>query len=72
MQGIAEKPSFEEALQISRLLGDMFKSEIFKILRYQDQKVGLEIELADAINVLAKEGSVEHVMLKGKRFDCIR
>ena len=71
IQGIVEKPSFEEAPSNLASIGRyVFKSEIFKILRYQDQKVGLEIELADAINVLAKEGSVEHVMLKGKRFDC--
>ena len=27
IQGIVEKPSFEEALQISRLLGDMFLNQ---------------------------------------------
>ena len=71
IQGIVEKPSFEEAPSNLASIGRyVFKSEIFKILRQQDQKVGLEIELADAINVLAKEGSIEHVMLKGKRFDC--
>ena len=71
IQGIVEKPSFDEAPSNLASIGRyVFKSEIFKILRQQDQKVGLEIELADAINVLAKEGSIEHVMLKGKRFDC--
>jgi len=31
---------------------------------------GGEIQLADAINVHAQQGSVETVRLNGKRFDC--
>ena len=71
IQGIVEKPSFEEAPSNLASIGRyVFTSEIFKILKQQDQKAGSEIELAEAINVLAKAGSVEKVMLKGKRFDC--
>ena len=45
-------------------------AEIFDILENQTVGKGGEIQLADAINLLAKENKVEAVKLKGHRFDC--
>jgi UTP--glucose-1-phosphate uridylyltransferase len=44
--------------------------DIFDILRNQSAGAGGEIQLADAINTQAENGSVEAVKLDGRRFDC--
>ena len=44
--------------------------DIFDTLRGLCVGSGGEIQLADAINIRAKLGSVETVRLHGRRFDC--
>ena len=44
--------------------------DIFTTLRGLSAGAGGEIQLADAINIHAKQGEVETVRLKGRRFDC--
>ena len=45
-------------------------SDIFDTLRCLRAGSGGEIQLADAINIHARQGSVETVRLRGRRFDC--
>jgi UTP--glucose-1-phosphate uridylyltransferase len=44
--------------------------DIFETLRGLSAGSGGEIQLADAINIHAQQGSVEIVRLNGGRFDC--
>ena len=44
--------------------------DIFETLRSLSAGSGGEIQLADAINKHARQGSVETVRLNGRRFDC--
>ena len=44
--------------------------DIFETLRGLKVGSGGEIQLADAINIHAKQGSVETVRLNGRWFDC--
>ena len=44
--------------------------DIFDTLRGLKAGSGGEIQLADAINIHAQQGSVETVRLNGRRFDC--
>ena len=44
--------------------------EIFDKLRHQQPGYGGEIQLADSINTMAKNNSVEWLLLEGQRFDC--
>ena len=48
----------------------MLTPDIFDILRNQNAGSGGEIQLADAINTIAKKNNVEAVLLNGMRFDC--
>ena len=48
----------------------MSSPDIFDILRDISIGSGGEIQLADAINIQAKQGAVNTVILKGQRFDC--
>ena len=45
-------------------------SDISQTLRGLNAGSGGEIQLADAINIHAQQGSVETVRLNGRRFDC--
>ena len=45
-------------------------SDIFDVLKRLNPGTDGEIQLADAINDLAKQDKVEAVELDGKRFDC--
>ena len=71
ISGLIEKPLPAEAPSNLVSIGRyVLSSDIFKILRELPTGMGGELQLADAINIQAKKGSVETVKLKGKRFDC--
>ena len=69
--GLIEKPEYEFAPSNFASIGRyVLTPDIFEILRGIPPGSGGEIQLADAINIQAQNGSVEVVKLKGKRFDC--
>ena len=69
--GLIEKPDVSEAPSNLASIGALyFDPEIFETLRALRAGSGGEIQLADAINIHAKRGSVETVRLNGQRFDC--
>lgn len=71
VMGLVEKPKEEKAPSNLASIGRyLLTPEIFSILRDQKPGYGGEIQLADAINIMAGKGKVEHVSLKGKRYDC--
>ena len=71
VEGLVEKPEVNLAPSNSASIGRyVLTAEIFDILENQTVGKGGEIQLADAINLLAKENKVETVKLNGNRFDC--
>jgi UTP--glucose-1-phosphate uridylyltransferase len=71
VSGLYEKPSEKEAPSNLASIGRyVLTPDIFKILRLQKHGFGGEIQLADAINKIAKKNDVEAVLLNGTRFDC--
>ena len=69
--GIVEKPIFKMAPSNLASIGRyILQPEIFEIIRTQKPGIGGEIQLTDALNVLAKNGEIETVKMHGKRFDC--
>jgi UTP--glucose-1-phosphate uridylyltransferase len=69
--GLVEKPSVDDAPSNIASIGRyILKPEIFDILHSQTPGAGGEIQLSDAINLMAIQNDVESVLLKGKRFDC--
>ena len=69
--GLSEKPNIADAPSNLASIGRyVLTPDIFQILRGVPKDTRGEIQLADAINVLAKRGLVEAVRLNGKRFDC--
>ena len=69
--GLIEKPDEREAPSNLASIGRyVLTSDIFKTLHGLTAGVGGEIQLADAINIHAQQGSVKTVPLKGQRFDC--
>ena len=69
--GLTEKPKLEDAPSKLASIGRyVLTSDIFDILQDISIGSGGEIQLADAINIQAKRGSVNTVPIKGKRFDC--
>ena len=71
VEGLVEKPEENLAPSNSASIGRyVLTAEVFDILENQTVGKGGEIQLADAINLLAKENKVETVKLKGNRFDC--
>ena len=69
--GLVEKPSLNSAPSNLASIGRyVLNPSIFRILRNQAPGSGGEIQLADAIHTLAKQGEVEKVALNGERFDC--
>ena len=71
ISGLIEKPSFNQAPSNLASIGRyVLTPDIFDILSTQKAGTGDEIQLADAINTLAKNNKVEEVMLNGHRFDC--
>ncbi len=71
VSGLIEKPSRKDAPSNLASIGRyVLTPEIFSILHNISPGVGGEVQLADAINILAKRDKVEAVELDGQRFDC--
>ena len=69
--GLVEKPDAAKAPSNLASIGRyVLTPDIFDTLRGLSAGSGGEIQLADAINIHAQQGSVEAVRLNGKRFDC--
>lgn len=71
VESLVEKPSIEEAPSNLAAIGRyILIPEIFKILRELSPDKNGEIQLTDALNILAQKGNVEALNLDGRRFDC--
>ena len=71
VNGLVEKPSQHTAPSKLASIGRyVLTPDIFDILRTLKAGIGGEVQLADALNIQAKGGSVQMVELKGRRFDC--
>lgn len=69
--GLVEKPEYIKAPSNMANIGRyVLNNDIFDILRKNMVGFNNEIQLSDAINILAKFGKVESQVLNGKRFDC--
>lgn len=69
--GLIEKPEVGKAPSNRASIGRyVLTPDIFNILRALPAGAGGEIQLADAINIQARNNAVEAVLLKGDRFDC--
>tara|TARA_A100001015_G_scaffold209834_1_gene235027 strand:- start:928 stop:1410 length:483 start_codon:yes stop_codon:yes gene_type:complete len=69
--GLVEKPDANAAPSNLASIGRyVLTPDIFDTLRGLGAGSGGEIQLADAINIHAQQGSVETVRLNGRRFDC--
>lgn len=69
--GLVEKPDAHDAPSNLASIGRyVLTPDIFVTLRGLGKGSGGEIQLADAINIHARRGSVETVRLNGRRFDC--
>ncbi len=71
ISGIVEKPNANGAPSSLASIGRyVLTPNIFETLRDLTSGSGGEIQLADAIDIHAKQGSVETILLNGQRFDC--
>lgn len=69
--GLVEKPDVDDAPSNLASIGRyVLTPDIFDTLRGLKAGSGGEIQLADAINVHAQQGSVDTVRLNGQRFEC--
>ena len=69
--GLVEKPDVNDAPSNLASIGRyVLTPDIFDTLRGLGAGSNGEIQLADAINIHAQQGSVETVRLNGRRFDC--
>ena len=69
--GIVEKPRKEDAPSNFASIGRyLLTPEIFNILRNLEPGRNNEIQLVDAIHIIAQSGSVASTKLDGERFDC--
>ena len=69
--GLVEKPDASDAPSNLASIGRyVLTPDIFDTLQGLKAGSGGEIQLADAINIHAQQGSVETVRLNGRRFDC--
>lgn len=70
VKNMIEKPSIEEAPSRFAALGRyVITPEVFKILEQTKPGKGGEIQLTDALRVMAKDGNVYAYNFKGKRYD---
>ena len=70
VKNMIEKPSIEEAPSRFAALGRyVITPEVFKILEQTKPGKGGEIQLTDALRVMAKNGNVYAYNCKGKRYD---
>ena len=71
VMGLIEKPRQDEAPSNLASIGRyILTPDIFDTIRTLSIGSGGEIQLADALNLHAKDGLLEAIELKGKRFDC--
>ena len=69
--GLVEKPDAHDAPSNLASIGRyVLTPDIFDTLRGLKAGSGGEIQLADAINIHAQQGSFDTVRLNGRRFDC--
>ena len=69
--GLVKKPDAHDAPSNLASIGRyVLTPDIFETLRGLSAGSGGELQLADAINIHARQGSVETVRLNGRRFDC--
>ena len=69
--GVIEKPRLDEAPSRLASMGRyVFNPEIFDILRRLEPGAGGEIQLADAIDQLARQGRVAAMEMSAQRYDC--
>jgi len=69
--GLVEKPEIGDTPSTMASIGRyVLSADIFDVLRGQAPGADGEIQLADAIDVLARRGEVGGVTLSGRRFDC--
>lgn len=69
-RSVVEKPSADETPSDFSVVGRyLFPSEVFKILEETPPGKGGEIQLADAMNTLAKMGKMVAYEYKGRQFD---
>ena len=71
ISGLIEKPKPTEAPSNIVSIGRyVLTPDIFAILQDLPEGSGGEVQLADAINIMAQKRTVQTVKLNGKRFDC--
>ena len=71
MIGLIEKPDFKDAPSNLASIGRyVLKPQIFEILKNQDRGTNGEFQLADALNYMAINGSVQSLKVDCLRFDC--
>ncbi|MFU8899217.1 MAG: UTP--glucose-1-phosphate uridylyltransferase GalU [Roseinatronobacter sp.] len=71
VDGLVEKPALQDAPSRMASFGRyVFTPEIFAILRTLAPGAGGEIQLADAIDQLAKDGKVSAILNAATRYDC--
>ncbi|WFE76280.1 UTP--glucose-1-phosphate uridylyltransferase [Roseinatronobacter sp. S2] len=71
VKGLVEKPKLEDAPSHLASYGRyVFEPEVFAILRALKPGAGGEIQLADAIDILAAQGKVSAIINQSQRFDC--
>ncbi|MCC5969901.1 MAG: UTP--glucose-1-phosphate uridylyltransferase GalU [Pararhodobacter sp.] len=69
--GLVEKPDADKAPSLLASFGRyVFEPEIFDVLRTLEPGAGGEIQLADAIDILAKQGKVSALACTAARYDC--
>lgn len=69
--GLVEKPTLAEAPSRVASMGRyVFQPEVFDVLRTLGPGAGGEIQLADAIDVLARRGRVRALPMTAQRYDC--
>jgi len=69
--GLVEKPDLADAPSRLASMGRyVFQPEIFDVLRTLGPGTGGEIQLADAIDILATRGAVKAVGMSAQRYDC--
>ena len=71
VDGIVEKPALEDAPSNLASFGRyVFSPEVFDVLRGLKPGAGNEIQLADAIDQLARQGKVSAINNPSRRYDC--
>lgn len=71
VEGIIEKPTVEDAPSTLASFGRyVFEPGVFDILRQLKPGTGGEIQLADAIDILARKGQVSAIENPSRRYDC--